>query len=290
MTKQNPFKCSAITKGIEIELTNHCSLNCKTCERKKQKDFGFMNFKTFSKTINFIKSGNYEEIFLSGLGDAFLHDKLFKMIDYLFEKLPSIKVVIPTKGQSVTPEYLKKIKILEKNRFSIIPSFSVYSLNEKNYQFLTNGNLKHFYKIIEQVKQLKLNYTLEFLITSYNINELEKFKSWAKSLNINNYGLSLTHNWNGSMAKKKHKEFFSEKVNEFLKKRRKNEICEVFHHPYVFINWKGNIYLCSIDSIKKTGFLGNVFKNSFQEIFKQKKQLNYEKTCHKCFYYQYSNL
>ena len=97
------------------------------------------------------------------------------MIDYLFEKLPSIKVVIPTKGQSVTPEYLKKIKILEKNRFSIIPSFSVYSLNEKNYQFLTNGNLKHFYKIIEQVKQLKLNYTLEFLITSYNINELEKF-------------------------------------------------------------------------------------------------------------------
>lgn len=285
----NKFECSAISRGVEIELTNHCAQNCKTCERKKIKELGFMNFETFVRVIAFIKQGNYQEIMLSGLGDIFLHKKLFKMIDRLFKKFPNINIVIPTKGQSITLANLKKIKLLQNKGLSIIPSFSIYSFDNKKYKSLTGGDLNNFKKIIKRTQKLKLNYTFEFLIMSYSINELEKFKSFAKSLGINNYGYSLVHNWNGSMSEKKHKKFFSKDISKFFNKRPKNEICEAFKSAYVFIDFSGNIQLCSIACIEKTHILGNARHDSLKTILKRKNKLNYKKICNNCFYYKYKN-
>jgi len=281
MTKQ--YLSPNIVEGVEIELTNHCTLNCITCARKKRNDFGFMDYATFIKTIDFIRAKKCHEIFLSGHGDVFLHQELFKMINYIFKKYPRVNIVIPTKGQTIDSKILKRIKKLQERQFSITLCFSVFSLNHKTYKFLTGGSFKHFMSVVKQAVDLNLNYTLEFLLTGYNIDEFQKFQSFARSLNIRNYGLALVHHWKGAMTEKEHQKFFNAKTAKFLKQRRASELCEVFQYPaYVFVDYKGKIHLCS-NGVDDSDVLGDVFHGSFQNILRKKRRLNRKKICSRCF-------
>ncbi len=286
--KQEQFECSAVTRWIEIELTNYCWMWCIVCPRKQMQNFWFMDFNTFKKIVELVKKWNYEEIMICGLWDAFLHKDLFKFIDYLFEKLPKINLFFMTKWQAITDIHLKKLLEYKNKGFNVSLTFSVFSLNKKIFNYLTWWDFyDNFIKMLLKVHKLKINYSLEFMLSTLTLWELEKFKVFAKSLN-KDFWISLVHNWAGSIWKEIHKSLFDiKKLDWFYEKRKKEDICEVMKYDYLFIDYQWDAYQCSLNYSRNYWKLGSILENSLENLLNKKNNLDYTKNCENCFYFNY---
>lgn len=42
--KENVFECSAVTRGLEIELTSYCGMKCIVCPRGDLEKHTFLTF------------------------------------------------------------------------------------------------------------------------------------------------------------------------------------------------------------------------------------------------------
>ena len=276
-----------VTKAFDVELTDACNLHCIVCRRKKEHKTAFMSLETFKSVLNFTKKGVYEEIFLSGHGDIFLHKDLLKFLDYLFVFRPDLKVIIPTKGQSIKDEHLSHIKKLKEKGQNITLCFSVFSLKKEIYEKMTGDSYERFWKTIKKANKYKLSYVFDFLISSYSFEELDLFRQKASELK-KNFDFSVVYNWNGKISKNDFEKFLNSKIKNKLKKRN-SEKCEVFLGDYIFVDAKGNIYPCTLD-VDKNGLLGNVMIDSFQDVIKKRNKIEYHKFCKECFNYKYKNL
>ncbi len=271
-----------LVDGPEIEITNHCNLKCLTCERLKRDRFGFMSLKDFRKTIDLVKDWKSREIIFSGHGDIFLHKNIFRMFAYALKVLPGVNLVIPTKGQSIDPAALKKIKKFQEAGHNITPSFSIFSLSEKKDELLTGGNLKHLLYLLETARKLGVYFTVEFLLMAQNIDEYPDFLNFAAAYGLKNYGFGLVNNWSGAMEDGKFKKFYSQELDRFIRPRPRGDKCDVFKVPgCVFIDYEGNIKLCSLQ-IGEPTLLGHIAKDSLADIVKRKKSLDREEACGRC--------
>ncbi len=181
MTKKNIFECSAVINWCEIELTNHCYLDCIWCIRKECNDFWFMTFDIFKSVINNVEKIWYEEIVLSWLGDVFLHKDLYTFIDYIFFKIPNIKIYIMTKWQTLSIQDIDRFLEYKNNWFNIGLTFSIFSLSKKVYTSVTWWwNLVNLLDIIKYSYNKKINFSFEFLINKNNINSINNFKKFTK--------------------------------------------------------------------------------------------------------------
>ena len=95
--KENVFECSAVTRGIEIELTSYCGMKCLVCAREELEQHTFLSEDNFKKIVDLLEEGAYEEVMVCGLGDAFLHKEVNTFMDYLFSRLPDINLFFMTK-------------------------------------------------------------------------------------------------------------------------------------------------------------------------------------------------
>ncbi|MBT0653715.1 radical SAM protein [Geomobilimonas luticola] len=75
------------TEWFNFELTNYCNIPCIYCDNKKLRNKGYMTFDHFKtivdKLFNFEKSN--KNIIFCGYGEPFLNDKIYDMIDYVYE-------------------------------------------------------------------------------------------------------------------------------------------------------------------------------------------------------------
>ncbi|NDK07665.1 radical SAM protein [Candidatus Gracilibacteria bacterium] len=286
--KDNVFECSAVTRGIEIEITNYCTMECIVCPRKQLKSFSFLSFDNFRKIVSLLKEGNYEEIMVCGLGDAFLHKEINDFMEYLFKEIPTINLFFMTKGGSIKDFHLEKILSLKERGFNVSLTFSVFSLEEKLYNKLTGGDYyANFMNLLKKANKMNINYSMEFMLSLLNIKELNGFIKLAKSLN-KDYGISLVHNWGGIINKKIHNQFFDEeKLKGYFIRRKENDLCEVMKYDYLYINSNGGVYQCSLNELYETGYLGEIGQYSLKEFLEKKNNLDYLKLCNKCFYFNY---
>lgn len=286
--KDNVFECSAVTRWIEIELTNYCGLDCKVCVRKQADTFSFMSFETFKGIVALIKDKGYEEIMVCGLWDAFLHKDLELFIDYLFEEIPDIKLFFMTKGQSIKDSHLKYLKKIKEKWHNVSLTFSVFSLSEKLFNYLTGWTFyKKFMQNLKKCEELKLNYSMEFMLSLLNMKELPKFIEFAKKLN-KDYGISLVHNWWGLLPENIHKTLFDEdKLKGYYVKRTENEICEVMKYDYLYFNAQWEVFQCSLNELDKSWYLWKLWEFTLEEFIEKKRKVNYKEACEKCFYYNY---
>ncbi len=286
--KENNFECSAVNKWIEIELTNYCWLNCLICPRNSVKNLSFLNFIDFKKIVSLLKIWNYKELIVWWLWDAFLHKNLNKFLIHLFSEIPDIKLIFMTKGVSIPKKYLGMIGDFKNKWFSITLTFSIFSLDEKLYNYMTWwNNFIRFKKTFDIVKNMNLDYSMEFLIFTLNLWEFNKFKKFSFIQN-KDFHISLVHNWWWKIKKEIHKKFFCEKkLKNHLIKKQKWDICEVISSNYFYIDCHGKVFLCSVNCLEKN-YIWKLKDLELFDIYNKKWQIDYDKFCNKCFYYLYN--
>lgn len=283
------FECSAVTRWIEIEITNYCTLNCIICPRKRLKEIGFLSFENFIKVVDFIIEWNYTEVLFCWLWDSFTHKELNKFLDYFFLKLPNAKLFFMTKWQSLKDEHINKIKELNDKWFNVSISFSIFSLKkELHNQLVWWDNYDQLITSIKKCDYLNVNYSLEFLLSTLTFNELDSFKKFAKTLKRDTW-ISVVHNWWWSVDKKTHKKFFSEELFKWYYRKRniKEDRCEAVKYDYFSIDCFANVYQCTLNRISKDSYLWNVWEYSFKEFLERKNDLDYNKMCSECFYFDH---
>jgi len=286
--KENVFECSAVTRWIEIEITNYCSMNCLVCPRKKIKKFEFLSFENFKKIVSLLKEWSYKEVMVCWLWDAFLHKELNDFMEYLFSEIPDINLFFMTKWQSINENHLEKILELKNKWFNVSITFSVFSLDEKIYNYLTWWNFyKTFIEVLNKVNKININYSMEFMLSALTLNELEKFKKFAKDLN-KDYWISLVHNWAWEIDKKLHEKLFSEeKLAWYYIKRKDEDICEVMKYDYLYINSLWEVFQCSLNELERKWYLWILWEYNLKQFLDKKNGLIYKTLCEKCFYYNY---
>ncbi|MDD2566159.1 MAG: radical SAM protein [Candidatus Gracilibacteria bacterium] len=278
------FECSAVVNGCEIELTNHCGLNCIGCIRKECKYFGFLTFDILKSIVEIIKNKGYTEIVLSGLGDVFLHKDLYKFIDHIFKHIPKIKIYIMTKGQSVKNYDIDKILEYKLKNFNIGLTFSIFSLNKNTYHDITGGgDLDSLLNLIKYSHKKGINFSFEFLLNNINIGNVNIYKNFSKLFG-KEFIYSIPHNWGGLLMDSEYRQIFNfDILNKFINKRFGGERCEAFIGKYLFFDYNGDIYKCGLKRFDKNFFLGNVNKLN-NNLFISKLSYN---SCINCSYYNY---
>jgi len=287
--EKNSFECSAVTKWIEIELTSYCGLKCVICPREKLPKYNFIKFNDFKKIIDLVKEWNYTEIMVCWLWDAFLHKDINLFLDYLFAELPDIHFFIMTKWQAIRQEHLDKIKELKEKWYNISLTFSIFSLNKKIYNYLTGWNyFNTFMNTFKKVISMNLDFSIEFLLSTLTLWELDKFKEFAKTIWKNDYWISLVHNWWWEISANIHNKLFDEwKLSGFYEKRKEGDLCEAIKYDYLYIDSFWDVFQCSLNELHRKWLLWKIWEYSLEEFLEKKRALNYKKTCEWCFYLDY---
>ena len=286
---KNVFECSAVTKWVEIELTSYCGLKCIVCPREKLPKYNFLKLGDFKKMISLVKEWNYTEIMVCWLWDAFLHKDINDFLEYTFSELPNINFFIMTKWQSIQNKHLLKIKELKERGFNVSLTFSIFSLNKPIYNYLTGWDFfDNFMKIFKKAISMNLNYSIEFLLSTLTINELDKFKQFAKTIWKDDYWISLVHNWWWEISEKIHKKLFNEeKLSWFYEKRKPWDLCEAIKYDYLYIDSYWDVFQCSLNELHRKWYLWKIWTYSLKEFLEKKRALDYKKTCDWCFYLDY---
>lgn len=287
--KNNSFECSAVTKWIEIEFTSYCGLKCIICPRENLPQYNFMEFDSLKKIVELVKEWTYTEIMVCWLWDAFLHPKIDIFLDYIFQELPKIKFFIMTKWQSIQEKHLLKIKELNEKGFNIGLTFSIFSLKKNVYNYLTWWDyFDRFMTIFKKSLNMNINYSVEFLLSTLTLWELDGFKKFAKSIWKKDYWISLVHNWWWEIADSIHKKLFNEwKLAWFYEKRKPWDLCEVIKYNYLYIDSYWDVFQCSLNELHRKWLLWKIWEYSLEEFLEIKRKLNYKKTCKGCFYLDY---
>jgi hypothetical protein len=286
--KDNVFECSAVVKWLEIELTSYCWMDCVVCARWDLEQYGFISFSDFKKIVSLLKEGNYSEVMVCWLWDAFIHEEVNEFMEYLFSEIPNINLFFMTKWLAIKDEHLEEILDLKNRGFNVSLTFSVFSLEEKMYNYLTWGDFyKNFMQVLNKVNKMKINYSMEFMLSVLTLLELEKFKRFAKSL-WKDFWISLVHNWGWRIAENIHKKMFDvDKLKWHFIKRAEGDICEVMKYNYLYIDSFWDVFQCSLNEIDRTWFLWKLWEYSLKEFLERKSKIDYKKACEKCFYYNY---
>lgn len=286
--KENVFECSAVTKWIEIELTSYCWMNCIVCAREDLEKYWFLSFDNFKKIIDLLKQGNYTEVMVCWLWDAFIHEEVNEFMEYLFSELPNINLFFMTKWLAIKNKHLEKILDLKSRWFNVSLTFSVFSLEEKMYNYLTWWNFyKNFLEVLDKVNKMNINYSMEFMLSVLNLSELKKFKKFALSL-WKDYWISLVHNWGWKIPDSIHKKMFdTKKLEWYYIKRAQGDICEVMKYDYLYMDCQWDVFQCSLNEIDRVWYLWKLWEHSLVEFLERKREINYKNACGKCFYYNY---
>jgi len=275
--------------NICLQLINKCQLQCKFCgkqflskDEKKVFDNSYMSYEIFKQIIDkYIEfSNSVIEINLTPvIGEAFLHDDILKILDYLEQSIKIKNYFIVTNFINIDKDILLHLSKLKK--FDLL--ISVYGFDEKTFIDITKKKL--FNKFINNMKLLAdiKNLNVELLIRS-------KTQKTNVFLHIIRYSRQLVNtNLAGLIP-------LSSNDNE-IKMPKKKGIC--LNALYNSITPDGNISICDNADYRYIGkqvIIGNVFEQPLEDIYKEdsifgkiiKNQYNrhYTKYCTRCNEYE----
>ncbi len=274
----------------QIEPTSLCNLRCEMCIREKIGiPIGTMKMEDFKAILE--KLDSLFKIHLSGQGESFLNNDLFKMIDYSNKR--GVVVNLNTNATLFTDKIIEKICGVEIGEIAI----SIESTNKKGYEKIRRG--AKFDLVIDGIKKLnialrknKKRTIVSFAITilKENINELPEFVNFASKLGvkkiisqtiqekedyIRNYNTDAKENLVSDYQEKlkekikETKKLAKEKGIEFIFDEEKSPGC-IWPWRSIYITWNGNVTpCCKILDYKKFG-VGNILKEDFWKIWNGK--------------------
>ncbi len=261
---------------IEIELTDFCSLQCESCVNPLLQNKGFISNKIYEDILEYIFQNKENILFInfSWIWDIFLHPKIIFLFDIFISKFKNtwIKVLIPTKWQSVKKDYFEIFEKMRKNGIYFNISVWLYSIRKDFYNRLTKSNTFDItMRFIKKLKKQNISFSLELLINKNTISEIPLFKKLANLLEVW-YSLQWYHNFAGHnkiLESLGNNCTFSEDDNYWFK--------DFFCYFIPLFDSKWNIYTCSI-SWKNKNFLVWNISDLFVEFPKYTKLMDFIKS------------
>ncbi|KPA16300.1 radical SAM protein [Candidatus Magnetomorum sp. HK-1] len=302
---------------LNIEITNACNYDCLTCCRKEKLIEGkvtFIDQKILHKNIEQI---NPEYVSIAGMGEPFLHPKIFDFLNFFMEN--RIKTSITTNGSTLS-SYANNIvdSCLKVVTISIDSAISetYIKIRGKDYLSLIIEGIQKINKIKKQKKKQFPQLSIHFVIQKNNYKEVDDIYEFAKQLNIKmlyyvpveiipgskvdkEKHYNIDYNWLiNKLTEIRHKSY-RDNINTNLEiwerdktylyyKYNQNDInaSPIMNRPCVrlwistYIDVKGNVYPCCIPVFfpkNEKYIMGNINEFSFKEIWNNKRYIAFRK-------------
>ena len=215
--------------NISIIITESCNARCTHCYMGNRLSKKTMSKKQIDALINNMPK-NTESVAITG-GETFMHKGiLFYTIKKVKKQIPNARIQIQSNGIYF---YRKMNKV--KNEFRILKRIGVDEIRFSDDPFHASGGV-----ILDKVRSLKQFEGEDTPTIRYLVQD--------KALPI------------GKAA---------ELDNKYADKKMCMNKKETVDHPYLFIDVRGDVFICNWEIIPP---LGNIFKDKFSKIEKKLKE------------------
>ncbi len=165
-------------KGINIDISNRCPLECMRCQR--QTNFTLEGRKVYGRDATMDEIRKLSDYFSSfnfcgQLSDPVHHPKFIEILDYLYKK--DIQVTVHNaSSQKPMKWYIKAFQAHPRAKWI----FAIDGLPEESNMYRINQDGEKLYRVmLEAKKHLKQTPSWQFIVFSYNEHNLEKAKKMA---------------------------------------------------------------------------------------------------------------
>lgn len=261
---ENPkeYPLNKIPFIMDIEVTNHCNLECKMCHHQlMRRKKGFMSFELFKKIIDEASEKGVKGIRFIRAGEPFLHPQIFEMIEYTKKK--DILVHITTNGLLLNKPKIQRI--IYSNLDTII--FSFQGLDKEEYELMRDNDqynlLMNNILLLTKMKKDNLHVQVTTTTLDETSEEIEKFKEkWLKIVDS-------VSTWYTSLEKVQHLDRVKplllrhkRKVRKLLKNKKGcNEVL-----TKMSINWNGDVTACCTDFDNQL-LVGNLNNQTIEKVW-----------------------
>lgn len=283
--KRYPGKLLYFPAKISIETGNICNLRCPLCptndEAEKQVPKGFMSFENFKiifdKIRPFVKT-----LDLFNWGEPFLNKDIGKMVKYVKEQKPSVRIFIDSNLNAISDDNADLIV-----RYGLdVLKVSCDGATQRVYEQYRRGGkiedvLANLRKILKKKKELggdKPRIIWKYLVFSHNEGEVAAARALADEMGIGfeasgmriNCGKEIFEKVDDSVKRDSEWIPASDEYNNYKDLTAGKKACE---KPWrtLTIDWNGNVAPCgAIYDCGKYGF-GNLLKDSFGKVWNGEK-------------------
>ncbi len=251
---------------LDLEITNHCQLECICCPRQFMKrERGFMSWEILKKVIK-ESVGRVKTCYFHQMGEPLLHPHIMSMIKYV--KNHGIQVAISTNAVLLSPEMSTELFEIGLDYLYL----SLDSLKKNTYEGIRRGaklrdvhyNIVKCLEIRRQKGEYKTHINLQMIKMRDNIEEIEEFKKQFESRleGIGHFSVKPYSMWAGHVKDYRPKPHVPKQFE-----------CTMTNYS-MSIYWNGDVVICCMDY---DGFtkVGNVLEDSLDEIWKNKKYQEY---------------
>lgn len=284
--------------SVQIEVTTMCNFKCITCSRESLPE-SRLN-KSFSKDtiIRLLDElPDLREIKLQGLGEPLLTPGIDDMISTIRERNRKIKIYTVTNGSLLLSKKYRDIALMVDD---LRVSFD--SSNAENFEKIrVNGNYQRILDgirlLVEQrnANKSKTNISMDFVATHLNYTEIPELEKIAVSLGVDEVGIHEVENFYIPTQKEFSEEsaFIAESrkiagsIRENVSNLKRDLKIHGIRVSYIdsaplkhqcnwpfngsFITSDGYLTSCSIRMDPNANNFGNIFNQSFKEIWNNEK-------------------
>ena len=191
---------------INLDITHRCTLQCQRCNRAIFAARGLkvpgedMTMENFKKIIDY-----FEEVYFCGqISDPIFHPQFIEFLKLLKGR----KTVIHTAASHKKEEWYRKA--FEANTDAYW-TFGIDGLPEDSHKYRKNQDGEHLFKMACIASKMGLSVKWQYLIFSYNENDIEEARQLAKDNNIILELQKSSRFWEGDPLMPKNKEYYIER-------------------------------------------------------------------------------
>ena len=191
---------------INLDITHRCTLQCQRCNRAIFAARGLkvpgedMTMENFKKIIDY-----FEEVYFCGqISDPIFHPQFIEFLKLLKGR----KTVIHTAASHKKEEWYKKA--FEANTDAYW-TFGIDGLPKDSHKYRKNQDGEHLFKMACMAAKMGLLVKWQYLIFSYNENDIEEARQLAKDNNLILELQKSSRFWEGDPLMPKNKEYYIER-------------------------------------------------------------------------------
>jgi len=251
-------------RSFDIEVTNHCNIDCVFCPRKKIPVFGFMSEHTFNCFLNNTPLRRYDCVSFIGLGEPLLNKNLPRFIKLTKERYPDTHVTVFTNGTLLTAEMTNSL--IDAGLDFLVVSFNgvdsaEYESKMKGANF--NVTVENIKRAAELCAKSRIYFAVDYIATKENIDRKSEIEAFWRAMGVSNlWGLSMTSRCGLVNVSD---------MTPIQKPGLHGHSCEKFEFM-PFLSWQGDVYLCSYDILREHKF-GNICQDTYKTIEKRRKRI-----------------
>jgi radical SAM protein with 4Fe4S-binding SPASM domain len=294
-----PTVVNSLPRQINIEVSTSCNLKCKSCFRNYLE--GKNTFMPFDRFKHIIDTVSPDMICLVGFGEPMLHPQFFGLLAYAADR--NIQVSVTTNGtclsQNIEDLFSSSLYTLtvsldapDRETYAAVRDINAYDrlieglegFKKRNAQMESHLPKLVFHYVVSQHNYRKItdfvNFSSRYKPSLVFFQPLETFSDESRALLAAEISKTELHSIIKdaiAMAtdKKLHTnlDFWISNYADIWKKYETSQVKPISRRPCVrpwissYIDIDGNIYPCCGLSTNTHNIIGNVFRQSFTEIW-----------------------